>query len=75
MAGINRESGNSARQQVLGVRANIVVGVRSCNDAPGIPISATVADPDLAGQSSDHLAKESSAESSPKLLRRPDEVG
>jgi serine/threonine protein kinase len=58
MAGINRESGNSACQQVLGVRANIVVGVRSCNDAPDIPISATVADPDLAGQSAAHLAKD-----------------
>jgi serine/threonine protein kinase len=56
MAGINRESGNSACQQVLGARANIVVGVRSCNDAPSIPISATVADPDLAGQSANRLA-------------------
>jgi hypothetical protein len=58
MAGINRESGNSACQQVLGARANIVVGVRSCNDAPSIPISATVADPDLAGQSAERLAGE-----------------
>jgi hypothetical protein len=58
MAGINRESGDSACQQALGARANIVVGVRSCNDAPGIPINATVADPDLAGHSAERLARD-----------------
>jgi hypothetical protein len=58
MAGINRESGNSACQQTLGIRANIVVGVRSCNDAPEIPISATVADPDLAGRNAERLARD-----------------
>jgi serine/threonine protein kinase len=57
MAGINRESGNSACQQALGVRANIVVGVRSCIDPPDIPVTATVADPDLAGQNSERLAR------------------
>ncbi|WP_445164454.1 sensor domain-containing protein [Mycobacterium sp. Dal123C01] len=57
MAGINRESGNSACQQALGVRANVVVGVRSCLDPPDIPISATVADPELAGQNAERLAR------------------
>ena len=56
MAGINRSSGNSACQQAVGVRANVVVGVRSCNGNPDIPINATVADPNLAGTSAKRLA-------------------
>jgi hypothetical protein len=56
MAGINRESGNSACQQALGVRSNGIVGVRSCNNAPDIPINASVADPELAGKSAERLA-------------------
>nr|WP_308204205.1 sensor domain-containing protein [Mycobacterium mantenii] len=48
MAGINRESGDSACQQALGIRANVLVGARTCL-MPDIPTSATVADPALAG--------------------------
>lgn len=58
MAGINRESGNSACEQVLGVRANVVVGVRSCLDPSQIPTDATVADPNLAGTYAETLASE-----------------
>jgi serine/threonine protein kinase len=55
MAGINNESGDNACQQALGVRANVIVGARSCL-APEIPLTTTVADPNLAGQSAEHLA-------------------
>jgi hypothetical protein len=37
------------------VRANVIVAARSCLD-PNIPVTATVADPNLAGQDADRLA-------------------
>jgi hypothetical protein len=37
------------------VRANVVVGTRSCLE-PDIPVTATVADPNLAGDDAEHLA-------------------
>ena len=58
MAGINRESGNSACEQVLGVSANVVVSMRSCLDPSQIPTDATVADPNLAGTYAETLASE-----------------
>jgi serine/threonine protein kinase len=57
MAGINRESGNNACQQALGVRANVVVGARNCVE-PDIPVTATVADPNLAGPNAERLAQD-----------------
>jgi hypothetical protein len=55
MAGINRESGDSACQQALGIRANVVVGARTCLE-PDIPTTATAGDPNLAGQYAQALA-------------------
>jgi hypothetical protein len=55
-AGINRLSGHSACQQAMGIRANVVVGVRSCNGDVDIPIDVTVADPNLAGTDAQRLA-------------------
>jgi len=49
MAGINRESGDNACQQAHHIRANVIVGVRTCL-TPDIPTTAIVADPNLAGQ-------------------------
>ncbi|WP_242660643.1 serine/threonine-protein kinase PknH/PknJ [Mycobacterium kubicae] len=57
MAGINHESGDSACQQALGIRANVIVGARTCL-VPDIPVTATVADPNLAGQYAQKLASE-----------------
>jgi hypothetical protein len=58
MAGINRESGNAACQQALGIRANVLVGARTCVEMSDLPVTATVADPNLAGQYAQHLAAE-----------------
>jgi hypothetical protein len=55
MAGINRESGDNACQHALGVRGNVIVGARTCVE-PNIPVTATVADPNLAGQDAERLA-------------------
>lgn len=57
MAGINNESGDNACQQALGIRANVIVGARTCL-VPTIPPTATVADPNLAGQYAKQLASE-----------------
>ncbi|WP_208600881.1 sensor domain-containing protein, partial [Mycobacterium malmoense] len=57
MAGINNESGDNACQQALGIRANVIVGARTCL-VPTIPTTATVADPNLAGQYAQRLASE-----------------
>jgi hypothetical protein len=57
MAGINRESGDNACQQAHRIRANVIVGVRTCL-TPDIPTTATVADPNLAGQYAQRLASE-----------------
>jgi hypothetical protein len=40
-----------------GIRANVLVGARTCL-TPDIPITATVADPNLAGQYAQRLASE-----------------
>ena len=57
MASINRESGDNACQQAHHIRANVIVGVRTCL-TPDIPTTATVADPNLAGQYAQRLASE-----------------
>ncbi|WP_375487468.1 hypothetical protein [uncultured Mycobacterium sp.] len=40
------------------MRANVVVGVRTCLDPSNIPTDATVADPNLAGTYAEKLASD-----------------
>jgi len=56
MVAINRESGDSACQQVLAARANVLVGTRACLTPTNIPVTATSANPNLAGDDAERLA-------------------
>jgi hypothetical protein len=55
MSQFSHENGSIACQQVLGARANVVVGVRTCL-TPDKPHGDTRTDPNLAGNAAQRLA-------------------